>query len=395
MNTPHSPTRRHLLGQTTFAVVLSYAIFAALWILLSDSAVEALFDDPHQIVRASMIKGWLFVAVTTLLLFVLVKRQIRLLNEAHQREIESYQARQRSHDLLSAIVDNSEDAIYAKDSTGRFLLFNQAACRYVGKTAPEILGRNDRDLFPPEQAEQLMAADRRVMAIGKVLTTEEMLDTAMGNKILLATKGPLRDAAGNINGIFGISHDITDRKEAERILAESESRFRALVEQSAAGIYIMQDNRFIYVNPYFAQLAGYDSPQEIIDHVSFIDLIIPEQRAMIAEKMRRRMTGDTSDNHYNVTGVRRDGTRIDVELHGNIIEYHGRPALIGLIIDVTARAAAETELHQRNEELERFNRAVVGRELDMIEMKQCINALSQELGRAPPYPMAFDKEGTA
>lgn len=395
MSTTHSPARRRLLGQATFAVVLSYAVFAALWILLSDSAVEAMFEDADQIIRISMIKGWLFVAVTTLLLFILVKRQIRLLNEAHQREIESYQARQRYHDLLSAIVDNSEDAIYAKDSAGRFLLFNRAACRYVGKPAPEILGRNDGDIFPPGQAEQLMAADRRVMANGKILTTEETLDTAIGSKILLATKGPLRDVAGHIIGIFGISHDITDRKEAERVLAESESRFRALVEQSAAGIYIMQDNRFSYVNPYFAQLAGYDSPQEIIDHVSLMDLIVPEQRAMIADKMRRRMTGDTGDNHYNVTGLRRDGTRIDVELHGNIIQYHGRPALIGLFIDVTARAAAEAELHQRNDELERFNRAVVGRELDMIEMKRLINALSQELGRAPPYPMTFDKEGTA
>jgi PAS domain S-box-containing protein len=382
---------RHQRGQATLSVVLSYGIFAALWILFSDKAVEALFDDPAMIIRASMIKGWLFVAVTTGLLYVLVKRQIAHLNNAHRKEIASLQERQKSLDLLNAIVDNSEDAIYAKDSEGRFLLFNRAACRYAGKTASEILGRNDRELFLPEQADQLMAADRRVMAENKIHTTEEILDTALGRKTLLATKGPLRDAAGHAVGIFGISHDITDRKQAESVLAESEGRFRALVEQSAAGIYIMQDNHFCYVNPYFAQLAGYDAPQEIIDHVSFMDLIVPEQHAMIADKMRRRMAGDTGDNHYNITGVRRDGTRIDVELHGNIIQYRGRPALIGLFIDVTARAAAEAELRLRNEELERFNRAVVGREVDMIDMKKRINALSQELGRAPPYPLSFEQ----
>ena len=151
----------------------------------------------------------------------------------------------------------------------------------------------------------------------------------------------------------------------------------------------MQDNRFCYVNPYFAQLAGYDSPQEMIEHVQFMDLVVPEQRAMIADKIRKRMTGDSSDNHYTVTGLRRDGSRIEVELHGNIIQYRGRPALIGLFIDISARAAAAAELRARNAELERFNRVTVGREIDMIELKQRINALSLELGRATPYDLGF------
>ena len=83
----------------------------------------------------------------------------------------------------------------------------------------------------------------------------------------------------------------TSQSQAERLrtlelLSESEGRFRALVEQSAAGIYIVQDNRFRYVNPYFAKLAGYASAQEVMDNVRFIDLVAPEHRALIAEKMQ-------------------------------------------------------------------------------------------------------------
>lgn len=383
---------KHLFGQATLSVVLSYAVFAALWIPLSDSAVRAMFADPDQIVRASIIKGWLFVVVTTGLLYVLVKRQIRLQKEAHQREIESFHARQRSHDLLSAIVDNSDDAIFAKDPEGRYLLLNNAASRLLGKPAAEVLGKDDRQLFPPEQAERLLAISQRVQAHGHTETNEETLDTALGTRVLLATKGPLRDASHAVTGTFGISRDITEQKLAQRVLAESENRFRALVEQSAAGIYIAQDNRFCYVNPYFAQLAGYASPQELIDNATFMDLVVPEQRPMIAAKIMQRMAGDTSDNHYSVTGLRRDGTHIDIELHGNLIELDGRPALIGLFLDITARVAAEAELRERNAELERFNRAVVGRELDMIEMKKAINSLCRELGREPPYPLDFEQD---
>ena len=244
MSPVHLRTRSHLLGQAALAVVLGYAVFAALWILLSDSAVEALFKDPEQIILASMIKGWLFVAVTTLLLFILVKRQIHLLNEAHQREIESFHARQHSHDLLSAIVENSVDAIYAKDKEGRFLLFNAAASRIVGKPSANVLGQDDRSLFPPEQASALIAVDQRVMTSGETLTTEENLETASGRRILLATKGPLRDARRNIIGTFGISRDITDIKRAEAALRQSESKLRSIIRVALTGIGVVHDRIF-------------------------------------------------------------------------------------------------------------------------------------------------------
>jgi PAS domain S-box-containing protein len=380
---------RHQRGQATLSVVLSYGIFAALWILFSDKAVEVLFDDPALIIRASMIKGWLFVAVTTALLYVLVKRQITHLNNAHRKEVASLQERQKSIDLLNAIVDNSSDAIYAKDSEGRYLLFNGAACRYAGKPASEILGHNDRDLFLPEQADRLMAADRRIMAEDKIHTTEEILDTALGRKTLLTTKGPLHDAAAHTVGIFGISHDITERMQAESVLAESEGRFRALVEQSLAGIYIIQEGYFRYVNPGFAVIFGYASPADLIDKVPVSELISPEDSARVVENIRRRVEGEIVDIHYTFRGSRRDGRSIDVEVHGRMFEYQGKPAVIGLILDVTARKRAEEELHTRSQELERFNQAMIGRELDMVEMKQRINELSKALGREPPYDLAF------
>jgi two-component system, sensor histidine kinase and response regulator len=336
----------------TFRIVAIYAVFAALWILLSDETVAWLFHDPADIVRASMFKGWLFVAVTSLLLYSLVKHQMAQLNSAYARELETYQEKQRALELLAAIADHSEDVIFAKDTNGRYLLFNNAACRVVGKPAMEVLGRDDSAIFPADQAERIMAISRRVIAEGRTEFNEEVFDTTTGKRLFLTTIGPLLDIDRRIIGVFGISHDITKRKAAEEGLRQSEYRFRALVEQSLAGIYIIQDGYFRYVNPGFASIFGYDAPEDLIDRVPMADLVSSEDRTRVAENIRRRVAGEIPDIHYTFVGLHRNGEHIDVEVHGRVFEYEGRPAVIGLILDITERRLGEKLLAIQKEVLE-------------------------------------------
>ena len=165
--------------------------------------------------------------------------------------------------LLATLADNSSDTIFIKDLEGRYLLINPETARILGKTAAQALGRDDAALFPPAQAEMISANDRRVIAENRINTYEETLATVDGERIYLATKGPLRDGEGQVIGMFGIARDITDRQQAEMAL------------------------------------------------------------------------------------------------------------------------------RQTIEELERFNRVAVGRELDMISLKQQVNALSRQLGLAAPYALDF------
>jgi len=118
----------------TLRLVLSYAAFACVWILLSDQVVVWIFREPAQIAMASSLKGWLFVAVTSVLLYGLIQRNLRQLHRSLRQEIEARSHSVRAHELLAAIVESTEDAIFAKDLQGRYILFNQAACRFVGKT---------------------------------------------------------------------------------------------------------------------------------------------------------------------------------------------------------------------------------------------------------------------
>ncbi len=358
-NAPAGSERKGILE-----VVLLYALFSGAWILLSDKAVEAMFSDPAQIIRVSMIKGWLFVAVTTALLYGLVMRLVGTIEAAHRHEMALAEEGLRTSRLLNALAASSDDAIFAKDIEGRYLLFNQAASRFVGKGIDEVLGGDDRALFPPEQARTIMDNDRMARVEGRTVTTEETLETALGLRTFLATKGPLRAKDGETIGVFGISRDISERKAAEAALQESQARLHALVEQSAAGIYVVQDNRFVYVNQYFATLAGYDSPEDIIGKISLMDLVAPEQRPMLVEKMKLRAAGDPSGNHYQITGLRRDGSRVEVEIHGNVIKYGDQFATIGLFIDVSARVRAERQLRKLSQALEQSTESIAITNID-------------------------------
>ena len=300
--------------------------------------------------------------------------------------------RLRAHHLLSAISDLSTDAIFAKDLDGRYILFNTAASNFVGKAVEEVLGQGDTAIFPQEQAQRVMAFGRRVITENITLTGEETLDTISGPRVFLATKGPLRDVDGKVVGLFGISRDITERKHAESALRESEARFRGLVEQSLAGIYIIQDGQFVYVNPGFAAIFGYDKPEDVAGCIGLLDLVNPGDRERVAENLRQRLDGEIRDYQYRFQGVHRLGHNIELEVHGRRFDYQQRPAVIGFLLDISSRKATEDalkrqteELKIRNEELERFNQAMVGRELDMIKLKQQINQLSLELGRMEPY----------
>ncbi|QPK65178.1 PAS domain S-box protein [Methylomonas sp. LL1] len=277
--------------------------------------------------------------------FQLLKQNQRLaLAQALQQ---SQAERIREMNLLTAIVDSSNDSIFAKDLAGRFVLFNRAAADMVGKPAEAVLGQNEYAIFPAEQADQLLANERIALADNRILTNEETLGTPHGEKTFLTSKGPLHDADGNIIGLFGICRDISERIRAEQALRESENRFRALVEQSLAGIYIIQDNNLRYVNPTFAGIFGYAAPEDLIDRVPVAELVSPEYREQTLENIRRLIDGELSEiMHFIVVALRRDGRRIDIEAHGSTIDYQGRPAVIGQVLDISERKQAELSLRQ-------------------------------------------------
>jgi PAS domain S-box-containing protein len=124
--------------------------------------------------------------------------------------------------VLETLLESTADFIYMKDREGRYVFVNPAAAHSVGMSPQEIIGKDDRALFPEEHARHIMEKDRQIMATGISEVFEETRAYADGVRHLHSSKNVCRDSTGAVIGIVGISRDITELKRAEEALNSSE-----------------------------------------------------------------------------------------------------------------------------------------------------------------------------
>ena len=131
---------------------------------------------------------------------------------------------------------------------------------------------------------------------------------------------------------------------------ESEEKFRILVEKSLIGVYIIQDDRFIHVNPRFAEIFGY-SAEEILHTLRVADLVLPEDRNLVMDNLHARLSNNEKSLHYTFRGLRRDHQSMDVEVVGTRALFHGQPIIVGTLIDVNGHAPVDSNLLRANRKL--------------------------------------------
>ncbi len=144
-------------------------------------------------------------------------------------------------------------------------------------------------------------------------------------------------------------------------LAGADDLFRVMVEQSLVGLYVIQDGFLRYGNPRLSAIFGFppgwlDTPRP------FLDLVAEEDRDLVAENIRRRLGGEVEAMHYRFRGRRHDGSLLYLEVHGRRTELDGRPAVLGVGIDITRRVHAEREREQAITARDRFY-AMISHEL--------------------------------
>lgn len=191
----------------------------------------------------------------------------------------------------------------------------------------------------------------------------------------------------------GGSSSEASREELERLrreiqeLKESEELFRILTDASPVGAYLVQDFKFLYVNPAFAAMFGY-RPEEIVGRLGPLDLVHPDDRQLVEENVRKRLAGEAEVVRYTARGIRKDGTVIHGEIFGRRIDYRGRPAAIGTLVDLTPQMRLIARLEKLLEEVvHAFSVAVEVRDpytaRHQLRVATLSRAIAQELDLPP------------
>jgi len=274
--------------------------------------------------------------------FLLQRRQLT----ATLRERQAQEEKLRALQLLEAVAESSDDAIYAKDLEGRYLLFNREAARVTGKPAEQVLGRDDHAIYPPAEADLLMAIGRQVVAEDRTVRNEDVLTTTAGTSIFLSTRGPLHDAEGRVVGHFGISRDITARKKAEEALRENEAITRAVLDNLPIGIAVNSVDPAVtfYMNDNFP-LFYRTTREQLADPGAFWNAVYEEPE--FREEIKKRVlddcaSGDPCRMQWLDVPISRKGDETHFITARNTSVPEKR-LMISTVWDVTARKRAAEE----------------------------------------------------
>jgi two-component system cell cycle sensor histidine kinase/response regulator CckA len=151
----------------------------------------------------------------------LTRANAELRTEIAERK-QAEEALEHNYSLLHAVIEGTPDSVYVKDLQGRYLMVNSACADLLGLSVAEVLGKDDSVLFAADSARRILEIDRRIMERGDTETYESTATAGGVTRTYLSMKGPYRDQQGNVIGVIGISHDITERKQLEVQLLQSQ-----------------------------------------------------------------------------------------------------------------------------------------------------------------------------
>ncbi|MHB1354033.1 MAG: EAL domain-containing protein [Thiobacillus sp.] len=303
-------------------------------VVLAGSAVVLLGDRTD--VSATSRTAVTVAALTVIVLAML--RQGMLLREHAQLKIVSRHL-EESERQKNLILHTLPDLVWLKDTDGVFQMCNPAFERFVGKSEPEIRGRTDFDLVPPELAREFRHEDAHAMLANHPLTSEHRLKAADGREVFIeAVKTRLREGNGRVLGVLCMARDVTERKRASEQLALVNF---ALNHVKEAALLADETAQFHYVNDEACRSLGW-TPEELLRlKVTDIDRDLTQRSQWRALwEQIKTLDSMTIEGHYKT----RSGRIFPVEISANYFVYGGREYVLSLARDVTERKEVEAQI---------------------------------------------------
>ena len=263
------------------------------------------------------------------------------------------EALKKQYFTLHGIIESTDMTIFSLDSHYRYTSFNNrhsSVMKAIYGVKIEI-GRNLLDYMT-------VAEDREKakLNIDRALTGEQFIEEAFSGEELLSrlyfqvSHSPIRTEEGEIIGVAVLSHDITERKQTEEALRESEEKYRSVIESSPVGIFIIKNELVKYVNPSLFEMTGY-TEQEVIGQ-PLLNFVPEKDRETIQKFYIKRTRGEIAPKNYVTAIILKNGTESPIEITVSSFYLLGEKAELVFVYDITERKEIERILLQNKQELE-------------------------------------------
>ncbi|PWH12130.1 MAG: hypothetical protein DDG60_14685, partial [Anaerolineae bacterium] len=363
------------------AIALTYLAFGALWILFSDRLVESLVSNRLTLTQAQTYKGWLFVSASALLIFGLLRQSLRKERLAQAELVQKQKQVEQAERQYRLLFESSPLPMWIYDpQTLRFLAVNQMAQEKYGYSKEEFLTMQITAIRPQEEVAKLL----------DVIHAQRDKYRRSGPWQHITKSGQVRYVEIFAHEIeyFGkparmvMVNDISEQKQAEDALRESEARYRRLTENAPDLIYryeFVPERRFTYVNPAAISITGYTPEEHYADPDLGVKLVVPEDRPLLEQATNR----NRFDKPLVLRWRRKDGSILWTEQR-NVPVYDQEGNLIaleGIARDITERKQTEEALQKislRLAEVQETERLNLSKELH-DQVGQSLTALGINL----------------
>jgi len=280
----------------------------------------------------------------------------RHISEQKTTKVQLYQAQkllEEEKEKAQQYLDIAGVIFLAIDTDGIVTMVNRKACEVLGYDEHEIIGKNWFDNFLPEPHKSEVIPISQKLLSGELKSAEYFENpvlTKKGEERLIAWHNTyIKDRTGKIIGHLSSGEDITERKKAEIALRKSEEKYRNVIEHANEAIFIAQDWVIRFPNPKTIDLMGYS--EEELANTPFVDIIHPDDRQMVAERHKQRLSGEKVEEFYSFRIISKKGETQWIEIKPVRIMWDNRPATLNFVADITARKKSETENKKLEEQL--------------------------------------------
>jgi PAS domain S-box-containing protein len=246
------------------------------------------------------------------------------------------------------LVENLPQKIFVKDKNSTYVSCNENYAHDLKIKPDEIAGRTDYEFYPKELAEKYRADDKRIMESGEIEDLEEKYIQNGQERFVHTIKTPLKDEKGTVFGLLGIFYDITERKNTENELRESEERFRTIFDGANDGLLLadLEKKKFFTGNKTICNMLGYSI--EEINNLGVMDIHPKEDLPFVVEQFGKQARREIVLAE-NIPMKRKDGSVFYADINSSPIVIAGKEYLLGSFRDITDHKKAEQELQQSEE----------------------------------------------